>query len=66
MLYGVYLTDQRYSVPNLRIVAARDLEEAVRIAQSAVLESPYHLVAEITDADDPSKVLGTWKRPRGY
>ncbi len=47
--YEVYIADDRYSLPTLRIVEAVDAFGAQETAERFMRESPHHLGVEVCD-----------------
>lgn len=47
--YVLLINDSRYSVPTLRLITARNVDEARSIADLVLAESPYHRSVEASD-----------------
>ena len=50
--FTFFLTDQRYSVPTVAFVTARDVERAGELARERLDESPHHLAIELFENDE--------------
>ena len=49
MEYQVLITDDRYSVPTLRLVQAADVEGVRELAERMLADSVHHLRVEVFD-----------------
>ena len=49
--YSFYIEDERYSVPTLRFVAARNGREARRLARDELASSDHRLRVEVREDD---------------
>ena len=50
--FTFFLTDQRYSVPTVAFITARDVEWAAELARKQLGESPHHLAVELRENDE--------------
>ncbi|HZZ90441.1 MAG TPA: hypothetical protein VFE13_19085 [Caulobacteraceae bacterium] len=50
--FNLFIEDDRYTVPTLAFVTARDKRAALRLAMRRLEESPHHLCVEVCEGDD--------------
>jgi hypothetical protein len=60
--YELYLDDDRYAVPTLHLIPARDEARAVEIASRLLAESPHHRGAELCQGGERIAVLGATRQ----
>ena len=62
--YELYLDDDRYAVPTLHLIPARDEATALEIAARLLAESKHHRGAELCLGDERLAGLGTFATRR--
>jgi hypothetical protein len=62
--YELYLDDDRYAVPTLHLIPARDEATALQIATRLLNESEHHRGAELCLGDERLAGLGTFATRR--
>lgn len=64
--FEIFIEDDRYSVPTLKLVTAADEAEALRLAESFLAASDHHLGVELCRDGRRLMGLGSYARePRG-
>ena len=58
--FEFYLDDDRYAVPTLKLIDARDEAEALSLADALLRESPHHRGAELCLGGQRLAGLGTF------
>lgn len=63
--FEIFVEDDRYSVPTLKLVSATDEAEALRLAESLLAASEHHLGVELCQDGRRLAGLGSYaKEPR--
>jgi hypothetical protein len=58
-VFELYITDDRHSIPTLRLVTASDQDGARELAESIYRESPHHLGVEVWEKKNRVFAFGT-------
>ena len=64
--FQLFIDDDRYSVPTLRILAAADEACARILAEQILVESTHHVGVELYGADHRLFGLGSLAGPRAF
>ena len=62
--FQLFIDDDRYAVPTLRILAVRNAARARALARQAMADCPHHLGVELYDEEQRVLALGTLRTPR--
>lgn len=60
--FEIFIDDDRYSVPTLKLVSAADEAEAIRLAESLLVASDHHLGVELCRDGRRLMGLGSYAR----